>query len=892
MAEGDNEKTVIGSVAPTGVAIGTQIMGTFEIKEHIATGGMGEVYRGINIHTGESVAIKIVLAALAHDEKIISLFQKEATVLGRLHHDAIVRYQLFTIDPGIQRACLVMEFVEGRAMADYIEDGAMPIEDVRTMISRVASGLTKAHDLGVVHRDLSPDNVIIQDGQVSRTKIIDFGIAKSANFGGGTLLGGQFAGKYNYVSPEQLGRFKGVITGQSDIYSLALVAAAACKGEPLDMGDNPAEAVERRLEVPDLSGVYDEIRPLLEMMLQPNPADRPTDMAQVLEFVNNPALIPMAGGAAAPAGSIPPVGAPGTQPPAGISQPPQYGFTTPPQGSYPGSVPPPPTGDNESPFGNMQASAPPSQITGLGSTLPPPHTTAPTQPEAKKKGKAPMVVALVALLAAGGGAGAYFTGALDSILNGGEVALDPVIAAADAVLAEDRLMAQFARSGSLSETDLLEVEGLHTDVRTRLFASLGLPGASADLAALEGAVSGRAAEIEARASREAQSLFDRMSSTFEADGTYSEADIATARGMEPATQSKLFDLFELPEGETTMAALEQALQQRVVEDGIRRAAERAAKAKEAATSTEAALTEKLLATGELSAIDLNAVRALSDEARALLLESIDLGEGQLSIVGLTAAMTRKVKPETTETDGGDAAITEPDTGLQTDTGEVVDAQTPTDPDFDRVIKMVEWVRNYSQPPCVYTSVMNASDTSIALEGYATTIDPFWQLLADFQRAHGVEPDIEMRTVNESQCQVINFLRNMADSPAATPRLTLDKDVLKQGEHIVGKVSNLEDREIWLFLVDYNGGVYNISKRLSPKEDGTYTFSLKLSLPTLQAGAFVPQLIVAVATDVPLKTIDVPDGTTSTVLMPIVQADIRRNGVTAASGAAYFRFDTE
>ena len=205
-----SQKTVISTAAPTGVAIGTQIMGTFEITEHIATGGMGEVYRGFNIHTEEPVAIKIVLAALAHDEKILSMFQKEATVLGRLHHDAIVRYMLFTVDPGIQRACLVMEFVEGRSLADYYaEEGSMPAEDVKTMMRRVASGLQKAHDLGVVHRDLSPDNVVIQDGMISHTKIIDFGIAKSANFGGGTLLGGQFAGKYGYVSPEQLGRFKG-----------------------------------------------------------------------------------------------------------------------------------------------------------------------------------------------------------------------------------------------------------------------------------------------------------------------------------------------------------------------------------------------------------------------------------------------------------------------------------------------------------------------------------------------------------------------------------------------------------------------------------------------------------------------------------------------------------
>ena len=194
---------------PTGVEIGTQIIGTYEVREHIAAGGMGEVYRGVNIHTDEPVAIKIVLPNLAHDKKIISLFQKEATVLSRLSHDAIVRYHVFTIDPVIKRPCLIMEFVDGISLASYIERSkAMPDGAVRTMLIRLASGLAKAHGAGVIHRDLSPDNVILREGTPDHATIIDFGIAKSESIGGGTLLGGQFAGKYNFVSPEQLGRFQ------------------------------------------------------------------------------------------------------------------------------------------------------------------------------------------------------------------------------------------------------------------------------------------------------------------------------------------------------------------------------------------------------------------------------------------------------------------------------------------------------------------------------------------------------------------------------------------------------------------------------------------------------------------------------------------------------------
>ncbi len=269
-----------------GVEPGTQIIGTYEVRERIAAGGMGEVYRGVNIHTDEPVAIKIVLPGLAHDQKIISMFQKEATVLSRLSHDAIVRYHVFTIDPIIKRPCLIMEFVDGISLAKYIEGGrALPEHDVRVLLARVASGLAKAHKAGVIHRDLSPDNVILREGTADHATIIDFGIAKAADIGGGTLLGGQFAGKYNFVSPEQLGRFKGVVTGRSDIYSLGLVAAAACRGEVLDMGDSPAGAVEMRLAVPELDGVSDGLRPLIAMMLEPDPDHRPESMDSIVTWL-------------------------------------------------------------------------------------------------------------------------------------------------------------------------------------------------------------------------------------------------------------------------------------------------------------------------------------------------------------------------------------------------------------------------------------------------------------------------------------------------------------------------------------------------------------------------------------------------------------------------------
>ncbi|TIU73707.1 MAG: serine/threonine protein kinase, partial [Mesorhizobium sp.] len=275
----DDKTRISPNVANT--AVGTQLSGIYELDERIAFGGMGEVYRGHNIQTGDHVAIKIVLPEFARDQTILSLFRKEASILNHLSHDAVVRYHVFTIDPGIGRPYLAMEFVDGQSLFDIMRHGPMPKEDVRKLCHRLASGLSAVHQAGAIHRDLSPDNVILPGGRVERAKIIDFGIARSATVGGETLIGGKFAGKYNYVSPEQLGLYGGDVSEQSDIYSLGLVLAAALRGKPIDMGGSQFEIVEKRRTVPDLSDIDADFRGIVEAMLQPDPQDRPISMADI-----------------------------------------------------------------------------------------------------------------------------------------------------------------------------------------------------------------------------------------------------------------------------------------------------------------------------------------------------------------------------------------------------------------------------------------------------------------------------------------------------------------------------------------------------------------------------------------------------------------------------------
>lgn len=266
-----------------GVPRGTQLNGIYEIESLIAQGGMGEVYSGRAIQTGDRVAIKMILPEHANNPTIVDLFRREASTLHNLYNEAIVRYYVFSVDPGLGRPYLAMEFVDGPSLKDLMRKGPVSVGDIDILRRRLSLGLHAAHELGVIHRDISPDNVILPGGSVHKAKIIDFGIAKSGA-AEGTLIGSGMAGKLNYVSPEQLGLYGGDVTGKSDMYSLGLVLAAAAIGEPINMGGSQVEVVEKRRALPDLSRVPAEIRPLIAAMVQPDPAKRPATLAEVATF--------------------------------------------------------------------------------------------------------------------------------------------------------------------------------------------------------------------------------------------------------------------------------------------------------------------------------------------------------------------------------------------------------------------------------------------------------------------------------------------------------------------------------------------------------------------------------------------------------------------------------
>jgi len=268
------------SPAEQSLPAGTRLNNLYEIEEHIADGGIGTVYRARDVESGDPVAVKVLLANFAKDPMILDLFKREAKILRKLKHDALTQYFVFAKEPTLGIYYLAMEFVSGPSLKTRLESGPLEPEAVFKLLQRLASALQAVHDREVIHRDLSPDNIILQNGDVGQAKIIDFGISR-ANTGGPTIIGDGFAGKVNYVSPEQVGIFDGKVTARSDIYSLGLVIAEALLGKQVDMSGTQVQIVEKRRQIPSLEGIDNRFRPLLEAMLQPNPDDRPASMAEV-----------------------------------------------------------------------------------------------------------------------------------------------------------------------------------------------------------------------------------------------------------------------------------------------------------------------------------------------------------------------------------------------------------------------------------------------------------------------------------------------------------------------------------------------------------------------------------------------------------------------------------
>src|SRR5437868_6060757 len=207
---------------------GVVIHDKYEILEKIGVGGMATVYRARHLHFNEELAIKVVSNRLVEDQAFLKRFKTEAVITRKLRHPNAVRLDDFdTTDDG--RPFIVMEYVQGKPLRSLIqESGRLPLARALNIGRQAALALGAAHALGIVHRDMKPDNILIipQPDGSDLVKILDFGIAKVREVTTDAVQTqtGMVLGTPQYISPEQaLGKKGDEVDGRADLYALGVV---------------------------------------------------------------------------------------------------------------------------------------------------------------------------------------------------------------------------------------------------------------------------------------------------------------------------------------------------------------------------------------------------------------------------------------------------------------------------------------------------------------------------------------------------------------------------------------------------------------------------------------------------------------------------------------------
>lgn len=288
-----DEPTLVGEPrGPAPLRPGSVLAHTYRIEASLAgSSRTAETYRARHIELDTPHAIKIIPPALAANPQLIELLAAEVRKLNGVRNDAVVSYETLLRDEHGVRF-LVTELVEGETLQAVMARSRLEPEQVLRLRDRLAQGLAEVHGRGIIHRDICPENIVLADGDVSRAKLTNFGIARSMDPGDATLIGVDVIAQHSYGSPEQFGLFGGRVDSRSDIYSLGLVLAAAAIGfgKSLEMGSSASTMIAARQRVPDLSAVAPELRPVIAPMLEPNPEGRPPSMRALLD--QRPATVP------------------------------------------------------------------------------------------------------------------------------------------------------------------------------------------------------------------------------------------------------------------------------------------------------------------------------------------------------------------------------------------------------------------------------------------------------------------------------------------------------------------------------------------------------------------------------------------------------------------------
>lgn len=272
---------------------GNLIDGRYQLLRQMDAGGMATIYEAIDTRLDRRVAVKIMHAHLAQDEQFVERFIREAKAAAALSHPNIVAVQdQGWNQSGIPAVFIVMELVDGHTLREYLnERGSIAVKDGIRFLLPVLSALGAAHKLGIVHRDVKPENILVS--KEGRIKITDFGLAKGALIGSTmTAESSVILGSVSYLSPEQVSR--GIADSRSDVYSAAITAFEIFTGQKPFEGEEPIQIAFMHVNsrVPRMSTLVPEIPQALDDLIfaatSVDPDERPRDCqifhSQLLEI--------------------------------------------------------------------------------------------------------------------------------------------------------------------------------------------------------------------------------------------------------------------------------------------------------------------------------------------------------------------------------------------------------------------------------------------------------------------------------------------------------------------------------------------------------------------------------------------------------------------------------
>ncbi|MDP9122229.1 MAG: serine/threonine protein kinase, partial [Acidobacteriota bacterium] len=211
-----------------------KVVGNYRVLEKVGEGGMGTVYRALDLMLEREAALKVIRPELTLDLEALERFGAEARLLARVNHPAIAAIYSFFLHG--ENLFLALEYVRGESLGRLLRrEGALSWERAVALLGYALDGIAEAHRAGIVHRDLKPDNLMITDA--GTVKVMDFGIAREVDTSRGLTRTGFMIGTLRYMSPEQIREHP--VDRRTDIYALGVVLFEMLTGRlPFDGGSD------------------------------------------------------------------------------------------------------------------------------------------------------------------------------------------------------------------------------------------------------------------------------------------------------------------------------------------------------------------------------------------------------------------------------------------------------------------------------------------------------------------------------------------------------------------------------------------------------------------------------------------------------------------------------